>query len=51
VVRRAADASPEVAELWERTQRNRRAGARMVVDQLREVAGGVEDFQAAVWHT
>jgi AcrR family transcriptional regulator len=41
VVRRAADASPEVGELWERTQRNRRAGARMVVDQLRTV-GRVE---------
>jgi len=39
VVRRAADASPEDAELWERTQRNRRSGARMVVDQLRKVAG------------
>lgn len=40
VVRRAADASPEVAELWERTQRNRRAGARMVVDQLQQLGGG-----------
>ncbi|NUO90234.1 MAG: TetR/AcrR family transcriptional regulator [Dermatophilaceae bacterium] len=38
VVRRAADASPEVAELWDRSQRNRRAGSRMVVDQL-EVVG------------
>jgi AcrR family transcriptional regulator len=34
VVRRAADASPEVADLWERTQRNRRAGAGIVVTQL-----------------
>lgn len=41
VVRRAADASPEVAELWERTQRNRRAGARMVVDHVRKVGVGV----------
>ncbi|WP_206070493.1 TetR family transcriptional regulator [Knoellia koreensis] len=39
VVRRASDAGPEVAELWERTQRNRRAGAQMVVDQVRKVAG------------
>ena len=37
VVRRAADASPDVADLWDGTQRNRRAGARMVVDQLREL--------------
>jgi AcrR family transcriptional regulator len=50
VVRRAADASPEVAELWERTQRNRRAGARMVVDQLRTVglADGSPAYEEAV---
>ncbi|GAA3434014.1 TetR/AcrR family transcriptional regulator [Kutzneria kofuensis] len=32
VVRRAADQTAEIAELWETLQRNRRAGARMVVD-------------------
>lgn len=37
VVRRAADTSPEVAALWEGTRRNRRAGARMVVDRLRRL--------------
>lgn len=30
-VRRAADDSPEVAELWQTVQSNRRAGARMVI--------------------
>lgn len=30
----AADASPEVGELWETLQRNRRAGADMVVRHL-----------------
>lgn len=33
-VRRAADASSEVGELWETLQRNRRAGAHMVVRRL-----------------
>lgn len=33
-VRRAADASSEVAELWETLQTNRRSGARMVVKRL-----------------
>jgi AcrR family transcriptional regulator len=33
-VRRAADTSPEVAELWEQTVSNREAGARMVLDHL-----------------
>jgi len=37
VVRRAADASPDVAGLWDDIQRNRRAGARMVVDHLRSL--------------
>jgi AcrR family transcriptional regulator len=37
VVRRAADASPEVADLWDRTQRNRRAGAGIVIKQLRSL--------------
>ncbi len=35
VVRRAADTSPDVADLWDSTRRNRRAGAGMVVDHLR----------------
>lgn len=43
VVRRAADTSPEVADLWDSARRNRRAGARMVVDQLRTL-GPVEDW-------
>ncbi|MGS2618365.1 TetR/AcrR family transcriptional regulator [Micromonospora sp. LZ34] len=34
-VRRAADETPEVAEVWETLLRNRRAGARMVVEQAR----------------
>ncbi|MEU0558715.1 helix-turn-helix domain-containing protein [Dactylosporangium sp. NPDC006015] len=33
-VRRAADDAPEVAELWDTLQRNRRAGAAMVVRQV-----------------
>jgi AcrR family transcriptional regulator len=33
-VRRAADAAPEVAELWETLLANRVAGARMVIGQL-----------------
>jgi AcrR family transcriptional regulator len=33
-VRRAADAAPEVAELWQRVLDNRVAGARMVLDHL-----------------
>lgn len=33
-VRRAADASPEVTELWDTLQRNRRAGADMVAAHL-----------------
>jgi AcrR family transcriptional regulator len=41
VVRRAADASPDVADLWDNIQRNRRTGARMVVDHLRSL-GSVE---------
>ena len=36
-VRRAADVAPEVAELWESLQRNRRAGARMVIDHAMAV--------------
>jgi AcrR family transcriptional regulator len=55
VLRRAADASPELVELWDRTQRNRRAGARMVVDRLHAVGapkGGraqVEKQVDALW--
>jgi AcrR family transcriptional regulator len=37
VVRRAADTSPDVADLWDSAQRNRRAGARMVIDQMRSL--------------
>jgi AcrR family transcriptional regulator len=33
-VRRASDAAPEVAELWQRVLDNRVAGARMVLDHL-----------------
>lgn len=32
VTRRAADQSPELGELWDALQRNRRAGARMIVE-------------------
>ncbi len=46
VVRRAADASPDVADLWEDIQRNRRAGARMVVDHLRSL-GPVDGWPGA----
>jgi AcrR family transcriptional regulator len=54
VVRRAADVSPDVADLWDRTQRNRRAGAGIVVRQLRrlgDVDGWPGDEQAVdvVW--
>ncbi len=34
VVRRAADEGPELADLWEAMQRNRRAGAAMVIDRI-----------------
>jgi AcrR family transcriptional regulator len=34
-VRRAADASPEVAGLWDVLQANRRAGAQMVMERVR----------------
>lgn len=36
-VRRAADASPEVTELWNTLQGNRRAGAHMVVKHLQKL--------------
>jgi AcrR family transcriptional regulator len=38
-VRRATDDAPEAAELWNTLQANRRAGARMVVEQLHELGG------------
>ena len=38
VVRRAADEGPDVRELWETLQRNRRAGAAMVVTHLAALA-------------
>src|SRR5437667_5554443 len=37
LVRRASDASSEISDLWDQLQRNRRAGAAMVVQQLREI--------------
>lgn len=37
-VRRAADTNPDVADLWDSLQRNRRAGADMVLVHLRERA-------------
>ncbi|GAA4224102.1 TetR/AcrR family transcriptional regulator [Actinomadura meridiana] len=37
VVRQAADEGPELAALWETTQRNRRAGAAMVIDRFEEL--------------
>ncbi|MET8268202.1 TetR/AcrR family transcriptional regulator [Micromonospora arida] len=36
-VRRAADETAEVADVWETLLRNRRAGARMVVDRVRSL--------------
>jgi AcrR family transcriptional regulator len=38
-VRRAADTSPDAAELWATAQRNRRAGAEMVARRAEEVGG------------
>jgi len=38
-VRRAADDAPEVAEVWATLQRNRRAGAQMVVEHLQSLGG------------
>jgi AcrR family transcriptional regulator len=49
-VRRAADTSPDVAELWEQLVSNRVAGARMVLDHLVTV-GRLQvglDFERAV---
>ena len=36
-VRRAADTTPDVAQLWDTLQQNRRTGARMIVEQIRTV--------------
>jgi AcrR family transcriptional regulator len=36
-VRRAADDSPEAAQLWEKLQDNRRAGAKMVLEHARKL--------------
>jgi AcrR family transcriptional regulator len=50
VVRRAADDGGEVAELWETLQRNRLAGARMVIDRvaaLGPLADGLDIERAA----
>ncbi|MFB8775957.1 TetR/AcrR family transcriptional regulator [Streptomyces broussonetiae] len=40
VVRRAADEGPELSRLWETMQRNRRAGATMVVDRIEALDPG-----------
>ncbi|MGW2571513.1 TetR/AcrR family transcriptional regulator [Streptomyces sp. NPDC001537] len=40
VVRRAADEGPELADLWDTMQRNRRAGATMVVDLIEALEVG-----------
>jgi hypothetical protein len=40
VVRQAADAGPEPADLWETMQRNRRAGAAMVIDRVEALVSG-----------
>jgi AcrR family transcriptional regulator len=51
VVRRAADDSPEVGELWETLCRNRIAGARMVVERAveRGAAADVEQAVDSLW--
>jgi len=46
VVRRAADDSPEVRELWETLCRNRIAGARMVVERAVERGAAVDPERA-----
>jgi len=40
VVRRAADQGPELADLWDTMQRNRRAGATMVIDRVEALGPG-----------
>jgi AcrR family transcriptional regulator len=49
VVRRAADQAPELGELWNTLQRNRRAGARMVIEHaasLGPLAAGLDTDRA-----
>lgn len=46
VVRRAADEGPEISELWASLQRNRRAGAAMVVRHLATLPPVPEGFDA-----
>ncbi|MGK5557685.1 TetR/AcrR family transcriptional regulator [Actinomadura kijaniata] len=48
VVRRAADSSPELTELWNTLQENRLAGARMVVEHAQRLGALAHDTQAAV---
>jgi AcrR family transcriptional regulator len=50
VIRRAADQSPEVGELWDTVQRNRRAGAQMVIEHAASrgpFAAGLDGERAA----
>ncbi|GAA4302555.1 AcrR family transcriptional regulator [Actinomadura luteofluorescens] len=44
VVRRAADEGPETADLWETMQRNRRAGAAMVIDRIESLGPASHDL-------
>lgn len=49
VARRAADEGPEIAELWDVLQRNRRFGAGTIVTRVRELGGtrrGLSEKQA-----
>jgi AcrR family transcriptional regulator len=49
VTRRAADQAPELGELWDTLQRNRRAGARMVIEHaasLGPLAAGLDTGRA-----
>lgn len=45
-VRRAADHAPEAAHLWATLNKNRRAGAAMVVQRVRELGGFASDEKA-----
>ena len=45
VARRAADEGPEISELWETLQRNRRAGAAMVVRHLATLSPVPDDLE------
>ena len=46
-VRRAADDSPEIAELWNTLQANRLAGATMVIEHIRKLGDLTPDLPAA----